>query len=216
MKHLGFIWDIKRNFGRIGEKNIEERVSKFWAVIHALIKGGIRFCHPGTIVEMFNTLAVPTLIYGLELMTLSSNQMSYLDVEARKALKFLFNLSYYSKNYLHTFFNLDSVSTLIINNKLNLLSRLMQNDITRDVIISLLKSKPTYQSFTQECYEITEENRLNFSNILLNIKSERIRTIQKEIPINEKMQLDNYINFWNVKEARKHFKELMERKIPAT
>ena len=77
-------------------------------------------------------------------------------------------------------------------------------------------SKPTYQSFTQECYEITEENRLNFTNILLNIKSERIRTIHKDIPNNEKMQLDNYINFWNVKEERKHFKELMERKIPAT
>ena len=85
-----------------------------------------------------------------------------------------------------------------------------------DVIISLLTSKPTYQSFTQECYEITQEHRLKFSNILLNIKSERITTTQKEIPINEKMELATCLNFWNVKEQRKHFKELMEIKIPRT
>ena len=55
LEHLGFKWNIKNrrtHIVSIENENIEERINKFWAVIHSLIKGGIRFCHPDTIAQL--------------------------------------------------------------------------------------------------------------------------------------------------------------------
>ena len=78
LKHLGFIWSKKRNYGTLGGANVCERISKFWSVIHGLIKGGIRFCQPETIIELYKTLAVPTLTYGLEIPQNSEFQILFI------------------------------------------------------------------------------------------------------------------------------------------
>ena len=72
LKHLGFLWNTKKS-GKacLSEKNVSERISKFWAVIYSLIKGGVRYCSPSSISELYRTLAVPTLTYGLELCSLT-------------------------------------------------------------------------------------------------------------------------------------------------
>ena len=94
LKHLGFTWSTSKS-GRVtlDETNVEERLSKFWAATYSLIKGGIRFCHPSAIVDMYRMLLVPTLTYGLELTHLSQTEMDKLDREGRKALKHLFNFN---------------------------------------------------------------------------------------------------------------------------
>ena len=46
LKHLGVLWNIKKNILTMDDENINNRISKFWVVIKTLIKEGIRFCHP--------------------------------------------------------------------------------------------------------------------------------------------------------------------------
>ena len=55
---------------------------------------------------------MPTLTYGSEM-----TQKKNLDIEGRKGLKFLFNLSQYCKNYLHTVFKIFLISVIINNIK---------------------------------------------------------------------------------------------------
>ena len=98
LKHLGVLWNLKNNLLTMDDENVKLRLSKFWSVIQALIKEGIRFCHPHTIKHLFNTLAVPTLTYGIELCDLTPQLVNKLDLEGRKAIKSLFNISIYSKN----------------------------------------------------------------------------------------------------------------------
>ena len=193
LKHLGFIWNKKRNVGTLSDANIQERINKFLSVVHALIKGGVRFCQPESIVELYKTLAVPTLTYGLEIPHLSQNQLNTIDKESRKALKYLFNLSRYSKNYLHAIFNIDHISTIIHNNKINLLSRLMCNESTRGVVLSTLQSPVLYQSTVHDCCKIAHDHGLHI--------------------IPEKEELQVCLRFWSVGEQRKRFKALMEDRI---
>ena len=142
LKHLGFIWNIKNHKSHIAvieDESVTGRISKFWSIIQTLIKGGIRFCHPNTIAHMFKTIAIPTLVYGLEICNLSKDVLKKLDIQGRNALKSLFNISKHSKNYLNPLMQIDHVSTIVIRNKLNLFTRLMRNKHTSEVILSLLQ-----------------------------------------------------------------------------
>ena len=210
LKHLGFIWNKVRNKGTLSGANIDERINKFWAVIFALIKGGIRFSQPGTIIELFKTLAIPTLTYGLEIPHLTNAQLDTLDKEGRKALKHLFNISRYSKNYLHSLFNIDHISTTIKNNKLKLLSRLMANEHTKDVVLSALQST-SFNSTAQDCFHVAIQNNINPYDILLNINTTRIRTTHNIVPQRE--ELENCFQFWNISERRQRFRAIMEVEV---
>ena len=123
LKHLGFLWNDKNNI----HNNIKNRTNKFWSVIQAQIKGAIRFCHPSTIKQLYASQAIPALSYGIELNNLTDTLLNKLNVETRKGLKTLFNISTYSKNYLNTLLNIEHFSTIVIRNKLNLLIRLLNN-----------------------------------------------------------------------------------------
>ena len=79
-------------------------------------------------------LAIPTLVYGLELTHLIETQSKLLN-KGRKALKQPFNISAHSRNYLNAILNIESVSTTINNNKLKLMYRLMNNEITLNIIV---------------------------------------------------------------------------------
>ena len=210
LKHLGFIWNKVRDKGTLNGFNIQERINKFWAVIFALIKGGIRFSQPGTIVELYKTLAIPTLTYGLEIPHLTETQLDTLDKEGRKALKQLFNISKHSKNYLHSLFNIDHISTTIKNNKLKLLSRLMANEHTQNVVLSTLQST-SLKSTAQDCFHMAIQHNINPYDILLNINNVRIQTTQNIVP--EREEIENCFIFWNVAERRQRFRTIMEQKI---
>ncbi len=216
LKHLGFMWSLKKNgLATLDEVNVQDRINKFWALIHSLIRGGSRFCHPYSIVELFRTLAIPTLTYGLELTHLSDTEMKKLDSEARKALKFLFNLSPYSKNYLNTYFYIKPISNTIINNKIHLLSRLMNNTSTSNVILKTMQSTTArYNSLVWDCLEITRENGLNIFDLLLNVEKIEVKPIYQQIPEEANSCIQNCIKFWNVGEQRKTFKNLLEESVP--
>ena len=215
LKHLGFLWSLRRN-GRatLNDLNLQERLNKFWALIHSLIQGGIRFCHPSSIIELYRCLAVPTLTYGLELTHLTATQMSDLDTEGRKALKLLFNYSPYSKNYLHTYFNIKPISNTVNNNKINLLSRLMNNEATSNIILKTLQTSARYSSLIWDCYSLAQENELDFYVLLLNIKKLYIE--YDSAPISEETTncMKNCIRLWNIPEERRRFRDLLEARVP--
>ena len=214
IKHLGFLWNFTKRNGdaTLNDINVQERINKFWGVVHSLIKGGVRFCHPSSIVDLYRTLAVPTLTYGLELTHLCQTDMDKLDREGRKALKFLFNLSKHSKNHLNTIYNIKQISTTINNNKLNLLRRMMNNDLTSNIILATLNSARKHPSLVWDCYDLAEKHKFNFFDTVMNVDRQEIKPPTDAIP-DDIDYLKECLKFWHVKEMRRNFKEAMEERI---
>ena len=78
LKHLGFKWSPKHDGASLQDSHVAERVSELWAVTDALIRSGIRFCHPYTIGTLYTSIVVPRLLYGLELCELNHQTLTYL------------------------------------------------------------------------------------------------------------------------------------------
>ena len=90
LKHLGFLWDNQnntKNIATLQSLNVNERIIQFQSISRALIKSGIRFCQPLTIVHLFKSLAIPNLLYGLEICCYNNSLLNKLDAVGRSALK---------------------------------------------------------------------------------------------------------------------------------
>ena len=215
LKHLGFVWNVRKSgAATINDINVKERTNKFWAVIFSLIRGGIRFCSPESIIELYTTLAVPTLTYGLELCSLSPHQLSELDREGRKAVKQLFNISKHAKNYINTIFNIDHISTTINNNKLNLLARLMKNKTTKDIILSTLSEPFTQPSFIRESFLLAHDSGINFFDVIMKSAHQKLESSHEPIPTDEEQTLRESLRYWNIGESRRTFRNILEERVP--
>ena len=117
------------------ENSIKCGIDKYWSVIKTLVKGGIRFCHTSAIKQLYSSLAVSTLTYGIELCSLTDGLLNKLNIEGRKGLKTLLNISVHSRNYFNTLLNIEHISSIIITNKPNLLTRLLNNKKTGNIIL---------------------------------------------------------------------------------
>ena len=181
----------------------------------SVFKGGSRFCQPYSICELYRTLAVPTITYGLELTHVTDTQMKDLDIEGRKALKFLFNLSPYSKNYLNSYFHIKPISDTINNNKIHLLAGLMNSQVTSNVVIQTLRTSGLRcNSLIWDCHKLTQDNGINFFDLLLNVKKVVIESTCTPLSDETSNYLKNCFRFWNVAEERRRFKNLLEENIP--
>ena len=96
LKHLGFMWKLRRSSLQLTQH--EYRLSEMWAVTTSLISAGVRKLHPHQIVQLFKSLVIPKLLYGVELMDLSETSRINLNRQARSAMKSMFNISKHSKN----------------------------------------------------------------------------------------------------------------------
>lgn len=211
-KHLGFFWNSKRNLLTMEDTNISTRIGKFWAVIQALVKGGIRFCHPATIRQVYQSLAVPTITYGIELCTLSDSLLKRLDTETRKGLKALFNVSTYSRNYLHKILNIEHTSTTLINNKLGLLTRLLFNPKTSSIIMEM-STRAKYNSFIMDIQNLANKLNLDLLSILVTRRYEKVKSLYGDIEEDVVDNLKSCFENWNVPEYRKLFVDLMEERV---
>ena len=178
------------------------------------MKGGIRFCHPNTIIHLYKTLAVPTLLYGLELCDLGKSRLQKLDVEGRKGLKHLFNLSKYCRNYLNDVFEVDHVSTTIIKNKVKLFTRLLQNTDIREVILSIVQDEIPYPSFVQSVVNMSREFDFSFFNLLINNMYPKLVSYHEPTPEVIKSVLKECTRFWEMKDARMLFSSILEENVP--
>ncbi len=213
LKHLGILWNIKKNILTMDDENINSRISKFWAVVKMLVKEGIRFCHPQTIKQMYMSLTIPTLTYGIELCDLTSNLLNKLDTESRKALKALFNISIYSKNYLHTLLNIESTSTLIIKNKFNLLTRLLRNETSEDIILKMLQTQNSNYSFVTDIQNLSMHLNINIIDIIVSRRCPLVTNYFEPIEEVKYRTLMECLNSWNNLESRKRFINIMEERV---
>ena len=213
LKHLGVLWNLKNNILTMDDENIQLRISKFWAVIKTLIKEGIRFCQPHTIKHLYNTLAVPTLTYGIELCNLTPQLLNKLDTEGRKAIKSLFNISIYSKNYLNTLLNIEHISTKITRNKFNLFTRLLYGINTADPIMKMMETNDQAGSFVTDIRSLAEQNDIDLVQVLVSRECPPINSVYNEVPEDTCNALLLSLNNWTETEARKTFIQIMEERV---
>ncbi|XP_065645758.1 uncharacterized protein LOC136076212 [Hydra vulgaris] len=218
LKHLGFLWDNKNKnmTATLQKTNINERITQFLSVAKALIRNGIRFCQPATIIYLFNSLAIPTLLYGLELGGCNNKFLQNIDKVGRSVLKSFFNISKHSKNYLHSFFKVDSVSNILIYNKLNLFIRLLNDPICYSIIMTQLPCINNQSLFVGEIWLICKQFGINMLQCM--IEGNKIKTARpKEVlDANITAILKQSVQLWNLKEQRLIFRTLMEENIPRT
>ena len=215
LKHLGFLWSSK-NFthtATVESENVCQRINKFWQVIFSLVKSGIRYCAPHTIAQLFRSLAVPTMTYGLELCNLDSELLGKLDREARSGLKSLFDVSKYSKNYLNPLLHIENISRVIQRNKINLFYRLVTNTTTRTVVMNLLTTKHNYLSFVDDALSVCHHMDFDVREILFLGKSPLIKKAFPPIPSQVEQELNFCIKYWHVQPLRAYFKNKMEERV---
>ena len=172
LKHLGFKWSPKHDGSSLQDSHVAERVSELWAVTDASIRSGIRSCHPYTIGTLYiaTSIVVPHLLYGLELCELNHLTLTYLNTQARSALKSLFKLSKFSRNLLHKALNINPISDIIVRNKIKLFTRLLVNSFTnkttKELILSELTDTHYSSSFIIDTVNICKTLKIDFHIIL--------------------------------------------------
>nr|XP_047129620.1 uncharacterized protein LOC124809536 [Hydra vulgaris] len=180
-----------------------------------LIRNGLRFCQPATIVHLFNSLAVPTLLYGLELCGSSNKFLNSIDIAGRSVLKSFFNISKQSRNYLHSYFKVDAVSDILFRNKLNLFIRLLNNPICYSIIRTQMPLM-NQRSFVGEVMIMCKKADINMLQLMIEGKKIIIARPQEALEANVAAILKQSFQHWNLKEQREVFRTLMEENIPRT
>ena len=213
LKHLGVLWNLKKGILTMDDENIQLRISKFWAVVKALIKEGVRFCDPHTIKHLFQAIAVPTLTYGLELCDLNQHLTNKLDTEGRKALKQMFNLSIYSKNFLNPLLNIEYVSTRIIKNKFNLFTRLLRGETTAGPLMEMLQTPAVTGTFVADMRKLAHDLDIDLVQVIVSRECPPIEVPLIEMAEEMHGRLLHFLNNWTDAESRRRFHEIMEERV---
>ena len=156
---------------------------------------------------------MPTLTYGLELCTVTESLLDNLNVKSRKGLKSLFNISSYSRNYLHNLLRIEHVSTSIINNKLQFFTRLLSNPKTADILLSMFQFAK-YECFTTDISKIAQKLDINLYDVIVSRKCEKVRSIYDNIQPVVKNELIYCLSNWNISQERRQFFAIMEEFVP--
>ena len=139
---------------------------------------------------------------------------SKLDIEARTALKALFDISKFSKNYLNSLFHVENVSYTIRKNKLILLTQLLSNNVTRNILLNMLASNPDYPLFTKNLAETAATLKVNLEEIIFQGKKPYVIAEYDEIPNETEEMLKFCVQYWNILPLRRQFKATLEECIP--
>uniref|UniRef100_A0A7M5URT5 Uncharacterized protein n=1 Tax=Clytia hemisphaerica TaxID=252671 RepID=A0A7M5URT5_9CNID len=185
--------------------------AELWSVTSSLIASGVRHCHPDTIVSLFNTLIIPKLMYGLELVDLSKSELDSINAQARSCLKSLFNVSKYSKNYISKLYEIPDASSIIQRRKLKLINQLLANKTTRQYTCKMLYTRTCNSSFISKSKQVIINNNLNITDILSGkVNFQRTHQHYDSDLIDQcKYYIDNWYSFEN----RVAFKAILEERV---
>ena len=212
LTHLGFQWSKVRNRLCL-HRHKATRIAELWSVTSSLIASGLRHCHPDTIVSVYNSIVIPKLMYGLELLDLTKSDLENLNTQARSCLKSLFNVSKNSRNLISKYYNIPDVSLLLHQRKLNTINQLLNNKTTRDYACHLL-CEPTFNfSFISKSKNIISKYNLNLSNILSTKKIKLMRTTIQQIDSDILDSCKDYIDNWHSFENRVALKAILEEHV---
>ena len=112
MKHLGFKWGTKGKNVTLDSHN-QSRISEMWATTSSLVSCGIRWTHPSTSANVFRSIILPKVLYGIEITDVNKYFESLVNKQCRSSLKSLWGLSKHSRNDLNKYFHLSNISTEI-------------------------------------------------------------------------------------------------------
>lgn len=215
MKHLGFIW--KKHSGRLLLKHhMEYRLSEMWSVVSSLISSGVRHLHPNQITQLLQSLVIPKLLYGLEIVKLSNTERQYLNRQARCALKQLFGISKHAKNLINQYYKIKDIEVLLDTRKIDLIYQLSQNKDTSKYVIHLMFVPNSDRSFSiiNNLLETCLNHDKDFLSCIFNRSA---RSILNPGPAtNSSMDLDvihDCVLNWHLYDRRLLFKETLEAEI---
>ena len=151
-----------------------------------------------------------TLTYGIELCNLTDGLLNILNLEGRKGLTTLFNNSVHSRNYLNTLLNIEHISSIIITNKLNLLTRL-NNKKTGNIILQMLE-KANYSCFITDIHNITSNLDRPYQNDHYR-KYPKVHAVFEPIEERVLQELTECLSMWNIQENRTRFTNILEEYV---
>ena len=211
LHHLGFKWKVKLSSLQLNE-HAETRLKELWAVTTSLITAGVRKLHPNSIVTLFKSIVIPKMIYGLELVDLSSTQYNRIDRQARASLKSLIGVSKHSKNLLHVIYNIPNISSLLSIRRVNLIRQLIQNDTTRHY----MQRTEEKRSFSKLNDFIKSCQYHDIDIVSLCLGQRQHLTTETHSTSYEEDQLDScifYLQNWHCCKFRKQLYTLLESSI---
>ena len=139
---------------------------------------------------------------------------SKLNAEARHALKALFDVSKFSKNYLNGLFHIANVSSIIQKNKLNLLVQLLSNRVTSGIVLSMLTTNQMYPIFTKNLREIADNLNVDLEELVFQGKKPYPQFKHVEIPHVIETNMNFCVKYWNILPLRLYFKSALEEHVP--
>ena len=210
MKHLGFKWGMKGNRVTL-DKHRQSCISDLWATTSSLISSGIRWIHPDTITNIFKTLVIPKMLYGIEVLDVNNSSYYFVHKQCRMSLKSLWGVSKHCTNDLNKYYNVSTVSHMIKSRKINFLQRLMKQPTTRNYLLTLLTLESRSFSILQSTFDILKQEGLDIFAVLLG----------KRVKVDNDIELDHYqrnvfknlLNNWSI-QGKIELKNLLEANIP--
>ena len=98
---------------------------------------------------------------------------------------------------------------------MNLFTRLMNNHVTSNIILSQLTDTIHRNLFTHQIYQVCQQFNINiFEFIIQHNINIHLPYNHEVIDENIKNILKNTFEFWHVKEQRNLFKQILEENIP--
>ena len=135
------------------------------------------------------------------------------DTEGRKALKSLFNISVYSKNYLSKLLNVEKVSTRLIKNKLSLLTRLLHSSKTSDILMQVFQQPSRKGSFIHDVQEVSSRVGIDIISIIVSRTYPLIHSEFADIDQVIHNRLLKCLNSWNEAASRDYLIKIMEERV---
>ena len=192
-----------------------DRIASMWSVATSLITSGIRKCHPNSIITVFNSVVIPKLLYGLELVKLNKSDHNYLNTQARICLKSLFGISKRSKNILNQIYNLKEVTTLINTRKLKMFRSAIHNKSISPYLFHLLTSnKDISYSYLHSVKLVAQSQNLDLTSLILNKHYKTNDEVDDNSTLSEDVNdCIRYINSWHLLESRIAFRARLEEYV---
>ena len=214
LTHLGFQWSKNKNNNKLSlQSHKDKRISELWSVTAALISAGIRKCHPNSLNTIFQTIVIPKLLYGIELINLSKTDLLHIDVQVRSCLKRLFGVSTKSRNLLHKTFRINEATTLLTQRKFNLFLQLLNNTATSNYTFWCLQNQNNF-SFVNEIKDLCENLGIDLITMIIDRKIYITQTFDFDNDTDILIrQCKTYIENWNTPNSSKKLKEILEHYV---
>ena len=134
-------------------------------------------------------------------------------MEGRKALKQMFNLSIYSKNFLNQLLNIEYVSTRIKRNKFNLFTRLLRGETTAVPLMEMLGTPAVTGTFVADMRNLAHDLDVDLVQVVVSRECPPIEVPLPDMAEETHRRLLHFLNNWTDAESRRSFREVMEERV---